>query len=317
MLKALIIGISGQDGSYLARHLLGLGYHVTGSSRNDRPFLNLDRLGLSDQVEMVRLDPTDTMAVTQLLERVRPDEVYALSGLTSVARSFADPAGAFAANAGATSAILEALRANRGIRCFFAGSSECFGDTQMPANCDTPFYPRSPYATAKAFTFWQVRTYRQAFDMHVSTGILFSHESPLRGADFVTRKIISSASRIARGSDERLSLGDISPIRDWGWAPDFVEAMHLMLRREQAEDFIIATGRSAPLAYLVERAFAVLGLDWRDHVDYRNDAPPTNIVRRSYADISATQDRLGWTARTDVDGVVDRLTQCEKAGEPG
>jgi GDPmannose 4,6-dehydratase len=318
MRKALVIGISGQDGAYLARHLLGLGHEVTGTSRaGAAPPANIQRLGLAGRVKIMGLDPTDAEAVDRLVEQVKPDDIYMLSALTSVAQSFADPAGAFAANAVATMAVLEALRRRSGIRAFFAGSSECFGETEAPATCETPLRPGSPYATAKAFAFWQVRTYRQAYGLHASTGILFSHESPLRAPGFVTRKVVSAAVRIKAGSGETLRLGALWPVRDWGWAPDYVEAMAAMLECGQPADAIIATGRSVSLEYVVERIFAELDLDWRDHVQSEAaDDRPTNI-RRSLADVSATCRDLGWRARTDVDGMVRLLIECERTGGAG
>jgi len=315
--RALIIAVSGQDGAYLARHLDRLGYAVIGSTRSDSGEvpLNLRRLGLEDRIELISLDPGSASQVRAAVERFRPDELYMLSAQSSVGASLADPDETFRANAVACQGVLEAVRAFPETRAFFAGSSECFGDTASPANCDTPLRPMSPYAVTKAFAFWQVATYRELYDLHVCTGVLFSHESPLRRQGFVTPKIISAALRIAGGSSERLTLGPVGSLRDWGWAPEYVEAMHLMLQSEVADDFIIATGRSVSLEYFVEQSFSVLGLDWRDHVDIAAESARPSDVARSLADIAKTRDKLGWSARTDVDGVVERLIECATKGD--
>ncbi|OAN55103.1 hypothetical protein A6A05_00650 [Magnetospirillum moscoviense] len=311
--------MSGQDGGYLARHLLSLGYTVVGTTRGAAEGLpdNLVRLGIGSRVSMVRLDPHSTDHVVAVLDRLCPDELYMLSGQSSVGRSFDDPLGTFQDNAGACVAVLEALRRHPKVHAFFAGSSECFGNTDVPADCRTRFAPLSPYGTSKSFAFWQVATYRAAYGLHVSTGILFSHESPLRRAGFVTPRIISGAVRIAAGVEERLTLGPLYPVRDWGWAPEFVEAMHLMVRAETPSDQIIATGRSVSLEYFVERVFAAVGLDWRDHVDVRPERERHTNIARSLADVTQTRDRLGWVASMDVDAVVDRLVECERKGDTG
>ncbi len=314
--KALIIGVSGQDGAYLARHLCEAGYGVLGTCRAaDAVPANLVRLGLAGRVRLLPLDPCDGAAVEALLEGERPDEIYMLSAQSSVGLSFECPAETFEANAVAVVRLLEALRRlNLAARTFFAGSSECFGDTDIAADCDTPLRPASPYATAKAFAFWQVATYRAAYGLHVATGVLFSHESPLRGPAFVTRRIVEAAVRIASGSGETLEVGPLYPVRDWGWAPEYVEAMHRMLLRDTPRDFIIATGRSVALERFTELVFREAGLDWRDHVRVRPERERPNNIRRSLAEVSRTACDLGWQARFQVEDVARELVRHQRAG---
>jgi GDPmannose 4,6-dehydratase len=257
--------------------------------------------------------PTDFRSVLQTLRRVQPDEIYHLAGQSSVGLSFDQPVEAIESIAVGTLNILEAIRfAERPIRLYHAGSSECFGDTgKVPANEDTPFRPRSPYAVAKACAHNLVANYRESYGMYACTGILFNHESPLRPERFVTQKIVHAAARIARGSREVLPLGNMDIDRDWGWAPDYVDAMWRMLQREQPEDFVIATGRTVSLRYFVDGVFSHFDLEANQHV--RSDAAllrPSDI-RHGAADPQRAHDVLGWHHTLDVDGVIERL--CEHA----
>ena len=231
---ALIFGISGQDGAYLAQLLLARNYIVHGTSRDHEAssFDNLNKLGILDQVHLHSVSLIDFRSVIRVLDRVVPDEIYNLAGQSSVGMSFTMPMETFESISIGTLNILECIRfLKRPMKLFNAASSECFGNTSEPANEETPFHPRSPYATAKAAAFWTIRNYREAYGMHACSGVLFNHESPLRLHRFVTRKIIASAVRIARGSPERLTLGDLSIRRDWGWAPEYAEGMWLTSRR--------------------------------------------------------------------------------------
>ena len=268
--RALVCGISGQDGAYLARHLLGQGYQLWGTSRAtpDRALAGLRSLGVVDQVDVRTVDLVDFDAVLNVVASVRPHEIYNLSGQSSVGRSFEAPIETMASIATATGHLLEAVRrVDPSIRYFNAGSGECFGDTKGAAITEsTPFNPRSPYAVAKAAAAQLVTVYRESYGLFASTALLFNHESPLRPEGFVTMKVVAAAHRIAEGSDEKLRLGNIDIRRDWGWAPEYVDAMWRILQCERPDDFVIATGVSQSLRDFVETVFSEAGLDWRDHV---------------------------------------------------
>jgi GDPmannose 4,6-dehydratase len=271
--RALICGVSGQDGSLLARLLLGKGYEVVGTSRDAQTssFASLRRLGVArEALSFASLAPNDFRGVLQAVKRHAPDEIYNLSGQTSVGLSFDQPVETLESIATATHNFLEVIRfLERPIRFYNAGSSECFGETPPEgANEDTPFRPRSPYGVAKSTAYWQVANYREAYGIRACTGILFNHESGLRPDRFVTRKIVSTACRIGKGSGERLRLGDVTVERDWGWAEEYVDAMWRMVNAPgPMQDFVVATGETHSLQQFVERAFARLGLDWRAHTD--------------------------------------------------
>lgn len=316
-MRALICGAGGQDGAYLARELLAQGWEVIGTSRdaNGARFDNLRRLGVLGQVELVSMAGNDFRSVLATLRRYAPDEIYHLAGQSSVRLSFEQPVETVESIAIGTLNLLEAIRFEGGKARFYnAGSGECFGNTgEAAANEQTPFRPRSPYAVAKAAAHNLVSTYRDAYGLFACSGMLFNHESPLRPERFVTQKIVRAAGRIAAGSGEKLPLGNLEIRRDWGWAPEYVAAMTLMLRRPQPEDFVVATGRTVSLEYFTDRAFRHFGLDWREHV-VRDDSllRPADIdIGR--ADPGKAAQVLGWRARSDVDAVVDAMCRayCE------
>jgi GDPmannose 4,6-dehydratase len=317
---ALICGVSGQDGTYLAKMLLERGYTVHGASRDAQAssFRNLRKLGLIDSVHLESLNITDFRSALQALRRVNPDEVYNLAGQSSVALSFDQPVETLESISVGTLNLLEAIRfTDRPIRFYNAGSGECFGDTRNPADETTAFRPRSPYAVAKAVAHWEVANYAEAYGLYACTGILFNHESPLRAERYVTRKIVAAACRISRGSNERLSLGNLEVQRDWGWAPEYVEAMWMMLQQEKPETYVIATGKSHRLEEFVDAAFAQVGLHWRDHVDidqrlYR----PADITFAS-ANPTRANERLGWKAKAGMRDVVAMMTAAELAESAG
>lgn len=321
MPTALVCGVTGQDGAYLARHLLERGYRVVGTSRDAQvaSWSRLQRLGIAERVAMRSMNLTDIGSVLKVLAGIGPDEIYNLAGQTSVGLSFEQPREAMESIATGTLNLLEAMRfLGLPARLYNACSSECFGDTgDVPANEETPFRPRSPYATAKAAAFWQVRNYREAYGMFAASGILFNHESPLRPARFVTRKIVAGACAIARGEAELLQLGDIEVARDWGWAPDYVDAMWRMLQQERGEDFVIATGRTVTLREFVAMVFAELGLDWRRHVWSDPELLRPTDIRASRGDPAKAARVLGWRARHDVADVARLLVAAERAGTPG
>lgn len=313
---ALILGVSGQDGAYLAELLLDKGYRVIGTSRDAQlsRFANLTRLGIRDRVEVMSASLNDFRSVLQVLKRARPDEVYNLAGQTSVGLSFEQPVEAFESISIGTLNLLEAIRfLEEPIRLYNAGSSECFGNTEgAPADERTPFRPRSPYAVAKAAAFWQAANYREAYGLFACSGLLFNHESPLRPGRFVTRKIVQAACRIAAGSQEMLDLGNISVERDWGWAPEYVEAMWRMLQQDAPDDYVIATGETHRLEEFIEGVFGALGLDWRKHV--RTDPAlfrPTDILT-ARANPAKAEDKLGWKAQYRMRDVARMMVEAER-----
>ena len=308
---ALICGVSGQDGSYLAKFLLTKGYRVWGSSRDAQgsSFSNLDRLGVKAQVQLISMIPEDFRSVLVALKESQPDEVYYLAGQSSVGLSFEQPAETIQSIAIGTLNVLEACRMmDKKIRIYQAGSSECFGDTGgRPANEKTPFHPRSPYAVAKASAFWLVDNYREAYSLFVCTGILYNHESRIRPERFVTQKIVSTAKRIASGSVEKLILGRLDIARDWGWAPEYVEAMWLMLQQDQAEDFVIATGEANTLESFVAEVFNQLNLDWEDHVEQDQQfMRPTDLLI-SRGDPAKAKQKLNWQAQYRMKDVIGMM----------
>lgn len=312
---ALICGISGQDGAYLAEFLLERGYHVVGTSRDAQMsgFGNLDRLGLRNQVELASMAINDYRSVLQVLARFKPDEIYNLAGQSSVGLSFEQPVETLESISVGTLNLLEGIRfLNPAMRLYNAGSGECFGDTGgSPANEDTPFRPRSPYAVAKATAFWEVANYREAYGLFACSGILFNHESPLRPERFVTQKIVRAACRIAAGSQERLQLGNIDVERDWGWASEYVEAMWLMMQEETAQDYVIATGETHPLASFISEAFTVVGLHWQEHVDSDPALMRPTELRISRANIAKSEARLNWRAKTRMAAVARLMIEAE------
>ena len=313
--RALICGVSGQDGSYLARLLLEKGYEVCGGSRDAQAasFHNLAALGVRDRVLVESVSLIDFRSVLQALMKFEPDEVYNLAGQSSVGLSFQQPVETLESIAQATLNLLEAIRfTGRPIKLYNAGSSECFGDAKVePADEKTPFRPRSPYAVAKAAAFWEVANYREAYGLFACSGILFNHESPLRPERFVTRKIVAAAGRIAAGSKEKLQLGNIAIVRDWGWAPEYVEAMWMMLQQDGPHDYVIATGESHSLEEFAAAAFAGAGLDWRDHVVIDPALLRPTDISIGRANPSRAAKRLGWQACFRMRDVVRMMVEQE------
>ncbi len=321
MKTALICGVSGQDGGYLAELLLQKGYRVVGTSRDAQlaTFGNLERLGLQGQVELVSMVPTDFRSVIQTLLKVEPDEVYNLAGQSSVGLSFEQPMETLESVAIGSLNLLEALRLLKtSTRFYNACSGECFGETgSLPAEETTPFRPRSPYGVAKATSFWAIRNYREAYGLYACSGLLFNHESPLRPARFVTRKVARGAVRIARGEERMLRLGNLSVRRDWGWAPEYVDAMWRMLQQDMAEDFVIATGHSSSLEEFVAAAFEVVGLDWRSHVEADATLLRPSDISESVGNPSRAERILGWRPQLRMREVVARMVAAEMSSASG
>jgi len=316
MRKALICGISGQDGSYLAQFLLSKGYEVYGSSRDAQAasFKNLVRLGIRDQVKVESVSLTDFRSVIQALAKIQPDEVYNLAGQSSVGLSFEQPVETLESMSFGILNLLEAIRfTGRPIRLYNSGSSECFGDTNgLAADENTPFRPRSPYAVAKATAFWEVANYREAYGLFACSGICSNHESPLRAERYVTRKIVAAACRIAAGSGEKLRLGNIQISRDWGWAPEYVAVMWRMLQEEIPDDFVIATGETHTLEEFLGLVCSGVNLDWREHVvlDPALMRPSELLVSRS--DPRKAQSLLGWKAKFVMKDVIRMMIESER-----
>jgi len=313
--RALIIGISGQDGAYLTELLLRKGYEVYGTSRDHEvaQFKNLQILGVEDKVRLLSMVASDFRSVITTLQNIDADEIYNLAGQTSVGMSFAYPVETFDSISVGTINILECLRLlKHPARFYNAGSSEVFGNTLTPADEDTPFRPRSPYATAKAAAHYSIANYREAYGLFACTGILFNHESPLRPQRFVTRKIVLGAMKIAAGAKEKLKLGNIDIQRDWGWAPDYVDAMWRILQHDKPEDFVVATGEMNSLRDFVAKTFAALGLDYKDHVEVDSTLLRPSDIERSVGYPRKAKALLGWEAATDFDGVIAKLIQAGK-----
>jgi len=315
-MRALIIGVSGQDGAYLAELLLGKGYEVFGTSRdaNLATFGNLAWLGIRDRVRTLSVAANDFRSTLTALVQVEPDEVYNLSGQSSVGLSFEQPVETMESISIATLNLLEAIRfTKRKIRFYNAGSGECFGDTRgRSADEETPFRPRSPYAVAKAAAHFEVANYREAYGLYACNGILFNHESPLRPERFVTRKIVAAACRIAAGSGERLRLGNMRVKRDWGWAPEYVDAMWRMLQQERPDDYVVATGTTCSLEDFVGAAFSAVGLDWRAHVDSDASLFRPADVEANYASAEKAARVLGWRATVGMPEAVKRMVAAER-----
>ncbi len=316
-MRALICGISGQDGAYLARLLLDKGYEVFGTSRDAQigGFANLMRLGVRDRVRLESMAANDFRSVLNVLHRTDPQEIYNLAGQSSVGLSFEQPVETLESIAVGTINLLEAIRfLDRPVRFYSAGSGECFGDTEgRAANEQTPFRPRSPYAVAKSTAHWLVANYRAAYGLHASTGILFNHESPLRPERFVTKKIVAAAVHIAGGERSRLTLGNIHIKRDWGWAPEYVDAMWRMLQQSTGSDFVIATGESHTLEEFAETAFGQVGLDWREHTDLSEALRRPSDLGEMLGDASRASEVLGWSPTYRMSDVVKAMVEAERA----
>jgi len=313
-MKAIIFGVSGQDGSYLAKLLLQKGYTVFGVSRSalNINFGNHLKLGIQDQINYVSVALNDYSSVFKLIMKIQPNEIYNLAGQSSVAISFEQPLETIESIFLGTLNILESIRISQlPIKFYSAGSSECFGNISSAVSEETPFRPRSPYGVAKAACYWKVANYREVYNLFSCTGILFNHESPLRKENFVTKKIVSTAYRIACGSNEKLSLGNINIKRDWGWAPEYVESMWLMLQQDYADDFIVATGQTISLRQFIIDVFDHMNLDWEKYVVYDDSLLRAKDIINIVSDPSKAKKKLNWQAKIKGDTLVKKMIECE------
>ncbi|MGE4481789.1 GDP-mannose 4,6-dehydratase [Acidocella sp.] len=317
MKTALITGISGQDGAYLSQLLLGKGYRVVGLARRtstaDRAGERLRWLGLEHDVELADGDLTDLSSLIRVLAKTSPDEVYNLGAQSFVALSWQQPILTGEVTGMGAFNILEAIRLLELKTKFYqASSSEMFGMVQAPAqNETTPFYPRSPYAVAKLAAHWITVNYRESFSMHASSGILFNHESPLRGIEFVTRKITNGVARIKLGLNEYLELGNLDAARDWGHARDYVKAMWLMMQQDLPGDYVVATGRSVTIREFCDIAFRHAGLDYRDHVRINPAFFRPAEVDCLKGDATKARDKLGWLPETTLEEMALEMVEAD------
>ncbi len=319
MPTALVTGVTGQDGAYLSQHLLAKGYDVVGlmrrSASSDVIGERLRWLGVLDHVQLVDGNLTDLSSLIRILQAHKPDEVYNLAAQSFVAASWQQPLLTGSVTALGAGNVLEAVRIVRPEARFYqASSSEMFGLIQEPMQSErTPFYPRSPYGVAKLYAHWMTVNYRESFGLHASSGILFNHESPLRGIEFVTRKVTDGVARIKLGLATELPLGNLDAKRDWGHARDYVRAMHLMLQQDQADDYVIATGVTTSIRDLCQAAFAHVGLNYEDHVrqDPRFMRPAEVDVL--LGDAGKARQRLGWTPEVPLNEMVAEMVDADLA----
>ncbi|HEX4146668.1 MAG TPA: GDP-mannose 4,6-dehydratase [Pirellulales bacterium] len=320
--RALITGITGQDGSYLAELLLSKGYEVHGIRRRTSTFntgriehLYQDRHDPDARLFLHYSDMTDGSSLTDLVLSLEPDEIYNLAAQSHVRISFDMPLYTVDVDAMGTLRMLEAARQlnrRKPVRVYQASSSEMYGAvTETPQTERTPFHPRSPYACAKVYSYYQSINYREAYGLHVSNGILFNHESPRRGETFVTRKVTRAATYIIEGLQDRLYVGNLDARRDWGAAPDYVEAMWLMLQQDEPDDYVIATGETHSVREFIERAFAEVGLSWQEYVEVDPRFYRPTEVDLLLGDASKARQRLGWQPRIRFAELVRMMIQAD------
>ena len=314
MKRALITGITGQDGSYLAELLLGKGYEVHGLVRRASTLNRgrIDHLHQNPNLTLHYGDLTDGVSLVNLIHAIEPHEVYNLGAQSHVKVSFEMPEYTASTDAVGTLRLLEAIRA-AGLDCRFyqASTSEMFGGTPPPQNESTAFYPRSPYGAAKLYSHWVTVNYREAYDLYAVSGILFNHESPRRGESFVTRKITLGVAAIKHGVTDRLELGNLDSVRDWGFAPEYVEGMWRMLQQDQPRDYVLATGVGYTVRQFCEAAFAHAGLNWEDHVTYDKQYERPTEVDALIGDASLARQVLGWEASTKADALARIMVDAD------
>jgi GDPmannose 4,6-dehydratase len=311
--RAFITGITGQDGSYLAELLLGKGYEVIGMVRRSST-VNFERIAhLQDRITFAPADLLDEASLIKALRDCEPHEVYNLAAQSFVQTSFGQPVLTGETTALGVTRLLDAIRmVDPGIRYYQASSSEMFGKVlEVPQRETTPFYPRSPYGVAKVYGHWITVNYRESYDLHASSGILFNHESPRRGLEFVTRKISHTAAKIKLGLADELRLGNLDAQRDWGFAQDYVEAMWLMLQQDQPDDYVVCTGETHSVRDFCEQAFGHLGLDWQQYVNVDERFMRPAEVDLLVGDSAKAEKQLGWRPRTTFDELVSLMVDAD------
>ncbi len=326
MKKALITGITGQDGSYLAEFLLEKGYEVHGIIRRSSSF-NTGRImhiykdihEANNRLILHYGDISDASCIEKLIDKIEPDEVYNLGAQSHVRVSFDEPIYTADIVGIGTLRLLEAIKnigATKHIRFYQASSSEMYGLVQeVPQTEKTPFYPRSPYACSKVYAYWQTVNYREAYGLHASNGILFNHESPRRGETFVTRKITRGLARILANKDKKLYLGNLDAKRDWGFAKDYVEAMWMMLQQDQADDYVIATGQSWSVKDFLTRAFSLCKLNWEEYVEIDSRYFRPAEVDLLIGDASKARQKLNWKPKSSFDDLVRLMVEADLKAE--
>ena len=316
-MKALICGVTGQDGSLLAKYLIEKNYEVIGTSRDSSvsSFRNLKYLNIYDQVTKISMALNDFRSVFEVVKSHRPNEIYNLAGQTSVGLSFCQPVEAMESITKSTLVLLEVIRLlDLSIKFYNAGSSECFGNMgKSPATEKTPFSPCSPYGVAKSSAYWLVKNYRKAYQLSACTGILFNHESELRNQRFVTQKIVQTAWKIKQGKLDKLEIGDLSVYRDWGWAQEYVKGMWLMLQEDKFQDFVIATGKTYSLKSFIEKTFSFFDLNYEKYLEINDNFKRPSEIIYSYGDPSYAEKILGWKAHVTFDDLISKL--CKKCVE--
>ena len=315
--KIIIFGVSGQDGSYLAKLLLSKGFKVYGTSRDAevQKFSNLKILGIKERISVVSVAINDFGSVFQCIKNISPDVIYNLASQSSVALSFSQPHETMESIELGTLNILESIRLyGKEIKFYNACSSECFGDTgEKKADEKTPFNPLSPYAVSKAAAYWMVKNYREAYGISACSGILFNHESPLRQDRFVTKKIINAAVDISKGKNKTLNLGNIDIVRDWGWAPDYVEAMWLMMENNISEDFVVATGISKSLKDFLSISFEYLNLNWKNYVSIDENLYRPTDISKNIGNPNKIKKQLGWKAKYSFHEMIKEIIEYSMA----
>jgi GDPmannose 4,6-dehydratase len=311
--KALITGITGQDGAYLAKFLLDKGYQVFGTYRrlSTPNFWRLQYLDIFDRVHLIPADLIDSSSIVEAIEISLPDEIYHLAAQSFVSASFEQPVGSGEITGLGTTRILEAIRQiNTKIRFYQASTSELYGKgNTAPQNENIPFTPSSPYAAAKLYAFWITKIYRDGYNIFACNGILFNHESPLRGLEFVTRKISNAVAKIVLGIKKELALGNLEAIRDWGYAPEYIESMWMILQQNKPDDFVIATNETHSVRELVEEAFKIVGLDWERHI--KVDKRFFRIIDVDFlqGDYSKAKEKLGWEPKVKFKKLVEIMVK--------
>jgi GDPmannose 4,6-dehydratase len=315
MKRALITGITGQDGAYLAKFLLGKGYQVYGTFRRTSTpnFWRLQEVEVFDQVNLIPADLIDSASIAEAITVAEPDEVYHLAAQSFVGASFEHPIGTGNVTGLGVTRVLEVIRLlNKDIKFYQASTSELYGnDNAHPQREDSPFMPQSPYSAAKLYGYWITRIYREAYDLFACNGILFNHESPLRGLEFVTRKISNGVARIAIGMDTTLPLGNLLARRDWGYAPEYVESMWLMLQQDAPDDYVIATNEARTVQEFAAKAFEVAGLNWQNHVQVDKRFIRPLDVNYLQGDYRKAREKLGWEPQVKFDRLVEIMVQAD------